>query len=119
MTRTRASLAMLAGSLLLAGCSVVDPYRRAGTWRPNQSNMVMRAEEVADPMDLVQGRSAEGAQGELATAAVERLRHDQVKSLSDSAIVQIGSPGGSGSGGGSGGGSGAGGGSPSGGEGGP
>lgn len=42
---------------------------------------------MVDPMDLVRGRSGgEGIDGQLAAAAIERLRANKVKPLPDSGI---------------------------------
>ncbi len=74
---------LLTAAAGLAGCAQVDPVTTDLRWNAtgvNDANLVV---QVADPSDLVQGRGTPGADGELATAAVARLRHDQVKSLPD------------------------------------
>src|SRR5437016_10687426 len=85
--------------LSAAGCDATDPFLRQGDWNPRGSNAANLATMVEDPMDLVRGRrDGRVGGGQLATAAIARLRHGQVKSLPSSDTSQI--SGGSSSGGG-------------------
>jgi uncharacterized membrane protein YgcG len=98
--------------LSTGGCSVVDPFARAGTWNPagvNHDNLVTM---VAVPADLARGVGSSSTDAALPAAALDRLRQGKVLALPDSTIVDIangGSAGGSGGGSGSGSGSGSGG----------
>jgi type IV pilus biogenesis protein CpaD/CtpE len=76
---------LLAG---LAGCS--DPYLQAGTWHATGVNNDNLRAMVADPADLVRGVSQPGTDGQLAAAAVARLRTGQVKALQGDSIAKIG-----------------------------
>jgi hypothetical protein len=78
MSRTRkmrvAPLALLALSgVALAGCSMTDPYERAGIWRPSGVNEANIAAQVANPGDLARGRGDAGGSVRGASGAVERL----------------------------------------------
>ena len=81
--------AFLLGTLAVAGCSSTDPLTRDGLWHPNGANEANLAAMVADPADLVRGKAAEGSDGQLAAAAVARLRLDRLKRLPDSGIARI------------------------------
>jgi type IV pilus biogenesis protein CpaD/CtpE len=92
MAMLRLTTLLLAVLLVLAGCDRTDPYLRAGNWRPNGSNAANLRAMVAVPADLVTAAPAGpagSADGDLAAAAVNRLRHDQVRPLPDSGIAQI------------------------------
>jgi hypothetical protein len=81
-----------AGLLLLvalAGCNQIDPYQREGVWRPNGANDANLRAMVAVPSDLVAATPARPADGELAAAAVDRLRHDRVHPLPNTGLAQI------------------------------
>jgi hypothetical protein len=107
MTRLLAAGASL---LVLAGCSIVDPYQRAGVWRPMGANEMNLELQVARSSDMVKGREAVDSDGQTAAAAVDRLYKDKVKPLPQPALSS-GSGGGGGSGGSGGSGTGQGGGS--------
>ena len=80
---------IIAASLLLAGCALTDPYQRPGNWYPlgvNAENLTLM---VANPNDLREGQPLGPADGQLAAAAVERLRRDKVKSLPDSGVADV------------------------------
>jgi hypothetical protein len=76
---------LLAG---LAGCS--DPYLQAGTWHATGVNNDNLRAMVADPADLVRGVSQPGTDGQLAAAAVARLRTGHMKALQGDSIARIG-----------------------------
>jgi hypothetical protein len=97
-------LAAGAGLLVLAGCSVVDPFNRAGVWRPMGANEMNLELQVARSSDMVKGRGAEDADGLTAAAAVDRLYKDKVKALPQASFTSK-SGGGGGGGNGQGGGS--------------
>lgn len=78
---------------LLAGCAP-DPFAAPPNWTLTGANGANLADMVADPMDLVRGKTAGGgASGQLAAAAVARLRRDQLKPLPsmDTTGGQVGS----------------------------
>jgi type IV pilus biogenesis protein CpaD/CtpE len=91
----RARLTVAIGAIvgspgILAGCAATDPLLNPSLWHPTGLNEANIAAEVADPADLANGRSAaSGAHGELAAAAVLRLRSGHVKALPDSAISDL------------------------------
>ncbi len=75
---------------ILAGCAATDPLLNPHLWHPSGVNEANIAAEVADPADLTHGRAAaSGVDGELAAAAVLRLRTGHVKALPDSAISDL------------------------------
>jgi hypothetical protein len=80
--------------LLLAptACDQIDPYTREGAWRPNNANDANLRAMVAVPADLAAGEPASPADGTLAAAALNRLRHDQVRPLPDSGAAQFETP---------------------------
>ncbi len=75
--------------LALAGCSHTDPYRREGNWRANGANTANLRAMVVVPSDLATATPASPADGGLAAAALNRLRHDRVRPLPDSGLAQI------------------------------
>lgn len=83
---------LLPATLVLAGCSLVDPFNHAGSWRPGGANEHNLQAVLEDPRDLVMGRGASGADGQRAALAVERLRQDRVRSLPASGVARIISP---------------------------
>jgi type IV pilus biogenesis protein CpaD/CtpE len=77
-------------AIVLSGCASTDPLLRPDLWHPNGANDANLAAEAVDPMDLVHGRDGgEGIDGQLAAAAIERLRAGKVKSLPDSGVTDI------------------------------
>ena len=83
-------LIVLAATGLLAAChGIDDPYERAGTWQPNHSNDANLRAMVANPGDLQRGRGDGSSMGDLAAAAVSRLRNDKVKALPDSGVSEV------------------------------
>jgi hypothetical protein len=91
-------LAAGAGMLVLAGCSTIDPFHRAGVWRPMGANEMNLELEVAHSSDMVKGRGTEDADGLTAAAAVDRLYKDKVKPLPQASLSKSGGSGGSGNG---------------------
>ncbi|MEO9189389.1 MAG: hypothetical protein ABI224_05190 [Acetobacteraceae bacterium] len=83
------SLAILALVLTLAACDRTEPYTRQGDWHPLGANAANLSAMVADPRDLYQGRGAVSSAGDLAAAAVARLRADAVKRLPASSISDV------------------------------
>jgi hypothetical protein len=75
--------------LALAGCDATDPYQRTGVWRPNNANAINLRAMVLVPSDLALATPASPDDGGLAAAAVLRLRHDNVKTLPDSGVLQV------------------------------
>ncbi len=64
-----------------AGCAFMDPYERVGMWRPRNANDGNLTAMVADPHDLVVGKSDRVVDASLATAAVDRMRRGTIKPL--------------------------------------
>lgn len=78
------------GLVILQGCAATDPLLNANDWNPIGVNAENIAAQVADPTDLVHGRqSPDGSDGQLAAAAIVRLRTDQVKPLPDNDITDL------------------------------
>ncbi len=113
--RHGAGAVALCAILALGACSEdaverQDPLYTSGTFHPqhaNRSNLVLM---VANPSDLVRGQGGAPSDGQLAAAAIDRLRNEKLKKLPSNDIAQIttGNSGdNSGSGGGGSGGSGA------------
>jgi hypothetical protein len=75
--------------LALAGCNRTDPYLREGAWHPNGANEANLRAMVAVPADLATATPAGPADGGLAAAALDRLRHGRVTPLPDSGLAQI------------------------------
>ncbi len=108
-------LAML---LALGACATSpftqDQFAEPGTWAPTNDNAANLRAMVADPHDLIAGRSMDGAVGSEAALPVQKLiagnRPGLPNSSADSIYGSGGSSGGGGGSGGSGGGSGTGGG---------
>ena len=98
------SFLTLATGMVLVGCSFVDPYRRDGMWSPNGANEANLGAMVATPTDLAKGQGEAGSSGDLAAAAVKRLRTDHLKALpaidTTGGAVSGGMGGGTGGGGG-------------------
>lgn len=73
---------VLAASLPMAiGCQGPEASGRPPEWSFSGANNSNLAAMIDDPMDLVHGRGDRRASGQLAAAAVTRLRRDQVKPL--------------------------------------
>ena len=86
----------LAGLLALSACGPdFDPLSREGLFQPTHVNHANLVAQVANPADLVRGTGSVTADGQLAAAAVDRLRTDRVKKLpaSDLAAVSANSSG--------------------------
>ncbi len=80
----------LAGLLALASCGPeFDPLSREGLFQPTHVNRANLAAQVANPADLVRGTGSVTADGQLAAAAVDRLRTDRVKKLPASDLAAI------------------------------
>jgi hypothetical protein len=74
----------------VAGCGPeYDPLTREGLWTADHSNRANLLMEAANPSDVTFGKAATGSDGQLAAAAVERLRIGKVKKLPDSGVSQI------------------------------
>ena len=80
----------LAGLLALSACGPdFDPLSREGLFQPTHVNRANLAAQVANPADLVRGTGSVTADGQLAAAAVDRLRTDRVKKLPASDLAAI------------------------------
>jgi type IV pilus biogenesis protein CpaD/CtpE len=73
---------VLAGAILtLAGCEDLDPYHRPYVWYPTGAPQANLAAMVANPSDMIRGRSVARADGAVAEGAVTRARQDKAKPL--------------------------------------
>jgi type IV pilus biogenesis protein CpaD/CtpE len=91
MTRIRLVLLVMA----VAGCASSDPYRRTDVWAPTGSNAGNIAAMVADPNDLIHGRSDNTGDALQAVGAIDRVRQDRAKpltGLSDTAAPAASAP---------------------------
>jgi hypothetical protein len=100
-------VALIGGTLAMAGCQNLDPYTREGTWQPTGANQGNLAVMVANPQDLIHGRGQQAEDSKEPALAINRLWTDTPKPLLDPGGGGSGS-GSSGSGGGGGGSSGSG-----------
>jgi type IV pilus biogenesis protein CpaD/CtpE len=83
-------VAALACLLGVAGCGpAYDPLSREGLYYPTHTNHQNLTLMVANPADLVRGTGSASADGQLAAAAVDRLRTDKVKKLPASDIATL------------------------------
>jgi type IV pilus biogenesis protein CpaD/CtpE len=89
-------LAVAVAAALLAGCDTdkMDPYKRPGMWQPEGVNAANLSVMVADPADLVRGRSDDQPNMKTGAAAVNALWQGKITT------GQSGSQGGASSGGG-------------------
>lgn len=82
---------------LLAGvalCACTDPYLREGTWHASGVNQDNLRAMLDDPRDMAWGVSQPGSDGQLAAAAVTRLRAGMLKQLPIDSISKVGGGGG-------------------------
>jgi type IV pilus biogenesis protein CpaD/CtpE len=87
MTRIIVAVGLIA---TLQGCAATDPLLNESDWHPTGANEMNIAAQVANPADLLHGREATGgSDGDLAAAAILRLRTGHVKKLPDSAITDL------------------------------
>ena len=96
--------------LACAGCNAIDPLYRDGLWHPTGANAANLAAMVDVPSDLVRGGGRRDAGADLPVDAIDRYRHDRVRSLPTVATSAVaptgggdnngGGPGGGGPGGG-------------------
>ena len=82
-------LSLFLALIALVGCDAVDPYQRAGLWRPNHANDFNLTRMVAAPGDLAYGAGDGAGDGQQAVAALDRLRAGKVKSLPASGLAEI------------------------------
>ncbi len=105
MRTSMTALAALGTLLALSACGPeFDPLSREGLYEPVHSNRANLALQVANPADLVRGTGRTTSDGQLAAAAVDRLRTDKIKKLpsSDISTISAGNSGDNNSSGGSG-----------------
>ena len=81
----------VSGSLFwLEACTpATDPLYRDGLWQPSHVNRANLVQMIANPSDLVRGSGTTGSDGQIAAAAVDRLRNDKVKKLPAADIAAI------------------------------
>ena len=85
-----ARLAAAAALLALGSCGPqYDPLTREGLWTPTRANHANLMLMVANPADLLRGSGTGTSDGQLAAAAVDRLRQDKVKKLPRTDIAKI------------------------------
>ncbi len=83
-------LCLLASTLALSACAGMDePFERPGTWHLDYANDANLRVMVADPSDLLHGKSNGLALGDTSAAAVRRLRQGRVKPLPDSELSDV------------------------------
>lgn len=67
--------------LILAGCDSRQPYLRTDVWQPTGANAANLAAQVANPRDLIAGRSDARQSANAPVAAVGHIWADQPKPL--------------------------------------
>ena len=88
--RRLAAIGALSLMAAIAGCGPeYDPLVREGLWNPSHVNRQNLTLQVANPGDLVRGSGTQGGDGQLAAAAVDRLRNDKVKKLPAADLAQV------------------------------
>ncbi|MBR0680580.1 hypothetical protein GXW74_08785 [Roseomonas eburnea] len=75
--------------VLLGGCEAIDPYTRAGNWRPLHANEANLRVHVADPAMLDRGIDDPRSDGQVAAAAVHRHRNDRLRALPASGVARL------------------------------
>jgi hypothetical protein len=75
--------------LALAGCSAIDPYTRAGMWRPRGANDANLRLHVADPMTLDRGVDDPRSDGQTMAAAIQRHRTNRVNPLAAASVARL------------------------------
>lgn len=90
MTAVIRLMAAIGLAAMLQGCASTDPLLNANDWNPTGANETNIAAEVVNPADLLHGREPTGgSDGQLASAAVLRLRTGHVKPLPDSSLTDL------------------------------
>ncbi len=84
------------GVAALSGCAAIEPYERPYVWTATGSDAANLAVMAEAPADLARGRPTDGADGQAATAAVDRLRADRRKPLDVTPTSGLASGGGAG-----------------------
>jgi hypothetical protein len=76
---------LLLGGFLLSACAATEPDLRQGEWRPLNVNATNLAVMIADPKDLIHGKSAgpDESDGQMAVAAIDRMRRNKLKDFGD------------------------------------
>ena len=87
MTMWRLLASLIA--LMVAGCDATDPFLRGDRWHPTGANAANLRVMARVPSDLARGARPDRSNGDLATAAVVRLREDRVRPLPDSGLAQV------------------------------
>ena len=65
----------------VAGCAEQDPYLRTDVWRPTGAPLANLAAQLADPHDLISGRSIGFTSAAAPVIAIGRIAHDQPKPI--------------------------------------
>jgi hypothetical protein len=83
----RLPLLLLLALPVLGACDAMDPYNRAGGWRPTAANEANLRSMVVQPADLAEGRGTTTAVGQNASSAIDRLRGDRLRSLPEQNVT--------------------------------
>ncbi len=75
------SVGLISLLLVLSGCDERDPYRRTDVCQPTGASSGILAAQVANPLDLVHGHGAPGADAHGPTQALEHLWIGQPRAL--------------------------------------
>jgi type IV pilus biogenesis protein CpaD/CtpE len=90
MTTAIRMTAVIGFVALLGGCALTDPLLNENDWQPTGASEKNIAAEVVSPADLSQGQEAKGgSDGEMASAAIHRLRSGHVKALPSSGLTDL------------------------------
>jgi hypothetical protein len=82
MSRFFASICFTVCIGAVAGCAEQDPYLRSDVWRPTGASIANLAAQLANPHDLISGRSTGSAAAAAPAIAIDRIAHDQPKPIS-------------------------------------
>jgi hypothetical protein len=66
-----------------------DPLVREGVFQTGHTNYANLTLQVANPGDLVRGSGTTGGDGQMAAAAIERMRNDKLKKLPAADLAQV------------------------------
>jgi type IV pilus biogenesis protein CpaD/CtpE len=92
MKRTLRTVLVICLTNLLSGCDMLVSYQESVSWHPTGSLERNLATEVVNPADLTHGQDVGKSDGLAAVAAIDRLRHDHVKALSDGSSTSSATP---------------------------
>ena len=87
--RSALTLAVLAASIGLSGCSEYE-VDRPGTWRPTGANEQNIRAMLVDPQQYSLGTGAITDRGDAGSRAVTRLNNERRRQLIDAAVSRVG-----------------------------